>query len=68
MVDEAAARIAAKTQRSADDARAALAAMTPQRRLIEPEEVAHAVAMLCDPQARGIHGQTIVIDGGQVLK
>ncbi|MCE9573490.1 MAG: SDR family oxidoreductase [Deltaproteobacteria bacterium] len=68
MVDEAAARIAAKTARSEDDAKAALAAMTPQRRLIEPEEVAHTVAMLCDHQARGIHGQTIVIDGGQVLK
>ncbi len=68
MVDKAAARIAAKTARSEDDAKAALAAMTPQRRLIEPEEVAHTVAMLCDHQARGIHGQTIVIDGGQVLK
>lgn len=68
MVDEAAARIAAKTGRSADDARAALAAMSPQRRMIEPAEVAHAALMLCAHAARGIHGQAIVIDGGAVLK
>jgi 3-hydroxybutyrate dehydrogenase len=68
MVDDAVARIADKTGRDPDAARAALAAMSPQRRLIEPSEVAHAVAMLCDDAARGIHGQTIVIDGGQVLK
>ena len=42
--------------------------MTPQRRLIAPAEVAHAVTMLCSDDARGIHGQTIVLDGGQVLK
>jgi NAD(P)-dependent dehydrogenase (short-subunit alcohol dehydrogenase family) len=42
--------------------------MTPQRRLIDPAEVAHAVVTLCAHEARGIHGQTIVIDGGAVLK
>jgi NAD(P)-dependent dehydrogenase (short-subunit alcohol dehydrogenase family) len=42
--------------------------MSPQHRLVEPEEVAAAVAMLCTEGARGIHGQTIVVDGGQVLK
>ncbi len=68
MVDDAVARIVEKTGRGPDAAREALAAMSPQRRLIEPAEVAHAVAMLCDDDARGIHGQTIVIDGGQVLK
>ncbi len=68
MVDDAVARITAKTGRSADEARATLAGMSPQRRLIEPDEVAHAVHMLCADDARGIHGQTIVIDGGQVLK
>jgi len=68
MVDEATARIAKKTGRSDADARSALEQMTPQRRLIQPAEVAHTVAMLCDDRARGIHGQTIVIDGGAVLK
>ncbi len=66
--DEAVARIAAKTGRSIDDARATLEAMSPQRRMIEPDEVAHAALMLCADAARGIHGQTIVIDGGAILK
>ncbi|MGE0871702.1 MAG: SDR family NAD(P)-dependent oxidoreductase [Kofleriaceae bacterium] len=68
MVEQAVARIAHKTGRSADEARASLSAMSPQRRMIEPDEVAHAALMLCDHAARGIHGQTIVIDGGAVLK
>ena len=64
----AADRIAAKTGRAVDDAMAALVAMTPQRRLIDPSEVAHALIGLCAHEARGIHGQCIVIDGGQVMK
>jgi NAD(P)-dependent dehydrogenase (short-subunit alcohol dehydrogenase family) len=68
MADEAIARIAARTGRTPAEARGALESMSPQRRLVEPEEVAAAVAMLCTEGARGIHGQTIVIDGGQVLK
>ncbi|HTJ45125.1 MAG TPA: SDR family oxidoreductase [Kofleriaceae bacterium] len=68
MADDAVARIAAKTGRSAEEARATLAAMSPQRRLIEPDEVAHTVVMLAADDARGIHGQAILIDGGQVLK
>jgi NAD(P)-dependent dehydrogenase (short-subunit alcohol dehydrogenase family) len=68
MSDEAVARIAAKTGRSADEARATLESMSPQRRMIEPEEVAHAAVNLCADASRGIHGQTIVIDGGAILK
>jgi 3-hydroxybutyrate dehydrogenase len=64
----AVARIADKTGRSHADARAALEQMTPQRRLIQPDEVAHALLGLCADAARGIHGQAIVIDGGAVLK
>jgi NAD(P)-dependent dehydrogenase (short-subunit alcohol dehydrogenase family) len=68
MSQEAVARIAAKTGRSAEEARATLEAMSPQRRMIEPDEVAYAAVMLCADAARGIHGQTIVIDGGAILK
>jgi NAD(P)-dependent dehydrogenase (short-subunit alcohol dehydrogenase family) len=67
MVDEAVARIAAKTGRDAADARASLANMSPQRRLVEPAEVAHVVAMLCAEEARSVHGQAIGVDGGQVM-
>ena len=68
MSDEAVARIAAKTGRSAEEARATLEAMSPQKRMIEPDEVAYAALMLCADASRGIHGQTIVIDGGAILK
>ena len=68
MSDEAVARIAKKTGRNLDEARATLEVMSPQRRMIEPEEVAHAAVMLCADASRGIHGQTIVIDGGAILK
>jgi NAD(P)-dependent dehydrogenase (short-subunit alcohol dehydrogenase family) len=68
MAEEAVTRIASKTGRSVDEARTSLASMSPQRRMISPDEVAHAAIMLCSHDARGIHGQTIVIDGGAVLK
>lgn len=68
MAEEAVTRIAAKTGRSLDEARTSLVQMSPQRRMITPEEVAHAALGLCGHGARGIHGQTIVIDGGAVMK
>jgi NAD(P)-dependent dehydrogenase (short-subunit alcohol dehydrogenase family) len=68
MSDEAVARIASKTGRTVDEARGSLESMSPQKRMIEPAEVAHAALMLCADSARGIHGQTIVIDGGAILK
>jgi len=68
MAQDAVDRIAAKTGRSVDEARASLENMSPQRRMIQPEEVAHAAVSLCADAARGIHGQTVVIDGGAILK
>jgi 3-hydroxybutyrate dehydrogenase len=68
MSDEAIERIAVKTGRTVAEARGQLEAMSPQKRMIQPEEVAHAALMLCANDARGIHGQTIVIDGGAILK
>jgi NAD(P)-dependent dehydrogenase (short-subunit alcohol dehydrogenase family) len=65
---EAVTRIADKTGRSEADAKKTLENMSPQRRMIQPAEVAHAALMLCADAARGIHGQTIVIDGGAILK
>lgn len=68
MVDEAVSRIAGATGRSEESARAALAEMSPQRRMLGPDEVAGMVEYLCRDEARAVHGQTLVIDGGQVLK
>jgi NAD(P)-dependent dehydrogenase (short-subunit alcohol dehydrogenase family) len=61
-------RIADKTGRSYDEAQASLVSMSPQRRMVQPEEVAQLVAALCDDGAASIHGQAIPIDGGQVMK
>ena len=68
LADEAVARIAEKTGRSLEEAKKTLEVMSPQRRMIKPDEVAYTVAMLCADGARGIHGQTLVIDGGAILK
>jgi NAD(P)-dependent dehydrogenase (short-subunit alcohol dehydrogenase family) len=68
MSAEAVARISEKTGRSLADSKKALETMSPQRRMIQPAEVAHAALMLCADNARGIHGQTIIIDGGAILK
>jgi NAD(P)-dependent dehydrogenase (short-subunit alcohol dehydrogenase family) len=68
MTQESIARIVEKTGKSREEALAAILATTPQRRLITPEEVAHAVLALCDEEARGINGDALVIDGGSLLR
>jgi NAD(P)-dependent dehydrogenase (short-subunit alcohol dehydrogenase family) len=67
MADQAVERIAGKTGRDEAAIRRSLEEMSPQHRMIRPEEVAHAVAFLCAEEARGVHGQAIPIDGGQLL-
>jgi NAD(P)-dependent dehydrogenase (short-subunit alcohol dehydrogenase family) len=67
LAEESIARIVKTTGRSEEEARRSLAGMSPQKRLIEPDEVAHVVASLCAAEARGVHGQAIAIDGGQVM-
>ena len=52
---------------SAEQALATILDHSPQGRLIEPDEVAHSVLSLCSERARGINGQSIVIDGGELL-
>jgi enoyl-[acyl-carrier protein] reductase III len=40
---------------------------TPAGRLVEPEDVAGAVAFLCSPDADMLRGQTLIMDGGYSL-
>lgn len=40
----------------------------PLRRLIEPEEVAEAVAFLAGPRSSAVTGDTIFVDGGAVVQ
>jgi NAD(P)-dependent dehydrogenase (short-subunit alcohol dehydrogenase family) len=67
MTDESIRRIVDKTGRSSDAARQALESLNPQQRLIRPEEVAAVAVMLASPEAGGIHGQAINVDGGAVM-
>lgn len=64
LLDAAADKIAAKTGRSADDSRAALAKDNAHGRLIAPEEVADTVLWLCSPSASSINGQAVAVTGG----
>jgi NAD(P)-dependent dehydrogenase (short-subunit alcohol dehydrogenase family) len=66
MTDRSAANIAEKTGMTPEDARAQLEAMSPQRRLIRPEEVTAAALWLCGPGSEGMTGQAIAIAGGEV--
>jgi NAD(P)-dependent dehydrogenase (short-subunit alcohol dehydrogenase family) len=59
-------RITETTGRSAVEAEAALAAASPLGRLLEPDEVAFAVAFLAAPEAGAINGQTLILDGGGI--
>jgi len=67
IVREAVANIVAKTGRSEDEARADLAAGNPQKRLVQPDEVANTVAWLCLPESAAMNGQTIAVAGGEVM-
>jgi NAD(P)-dependent dehydrogenase (short-subunit alcohol dehydrogenase family) len=67
IVADAVATIARKTGRTADEARAALASANPQGRLVQPDEVAHAVAWLCMPGAAALNGQAVAVAGGEVM-
>jgi NAD(P)-dependent dehydrogenase (short-subunit alcohol dehydrogenase family) len=67
MTEESIRRIVTKTGRPPDAARQALEALSPQQRLIQPEEVAVVAVMLAGPEAGGIHGQAINVDGGAVM-
>jgi NAD(P)-dependent dehydrogenase (short-subunit alcohol dehydrogenase family) len=64
---ENAQRLAEKRGQSLNEALALMAASCPQRRLIEPEEVAYVTLMLASDRARGITGQAIQVDGGAVM-
>lgn len=66
MTDHSIAVIAEKTGRSLPEAKAALEAMNPQNRLIQPSEVTAAALWLCGPGSEGINGQAITIAGGEL--
>jgi NAD(P)-dependent dehydrogenase (short-subunit alcohol dehydrogenase family) len=58
--------IMSKTGRTKEQAIAELARHNPQKRLIQPSEVADAVLWLCGEGAGAITGQAIAVAGGEV--
>src|ERR1700744_499469 len=58
--------IMSKTGRTKEQAIAELAKHNPQKRLIQPSEVADAVRWLCGEGAGAITGQAIAVAGGEV--
>src|SRR2546430_10284205 len=59
--------ITKRTRLSSDQAMDSLKKMSPQNRLVEPEEVAALALLLASEDGRGINGQAINVDGGTVL-
>jgi NAD(P)-dependent dehydrogenase (short-subunit alcohol dehydrogenase family) len=66
MTAETVRRIADATGRSEVDSERVVARMSPLGRLLEPAEVAFAVAFLAAPEAAAVNGQAIVLDGGGI--
>jgi len=54
-----------KTGRSEAEALATLTATNPQRRLLAPAEVSHAVLWLCLPGTESVTGQSLVLGGAE---
>jgi len=67
MVSRGIERITTRTGRTAEEALDSLKKMSPQNRLVTPEEVAAVALLLASDDGRGINGQGINVDGGSVL-
>jgi len=67
MTEASIANIMNRTGMDEAHAREALERTNPQRRLIEPEEVASVALFLAQESSKGITGQAINVDGGSVM-
>ncbi len=59
--------MAKKTGRTFEEALKIFQASSPQKRLIEPEEIAHVALLLASIDSKGITGQAVNVDGGAVM-
>lgn len=65
MTDRSVENIVQKTGMTVEAARGTLAALNPQKRLIQPAEVTSAALWLCGAGSEGINGQALAIAGGE---
>lgn len=66
MASAAVDNIASKTKLDEAQARAYLAGLSPQNRMMTAEEIAELALYLALPSSRGINGQAINVDGGDM--
>ncbi|MDU8944128.1 SDR family NAD(P)-dependent oxidoreductase [Ovoidimarina sediminis] len=66
MLERSIANITEKTGMEDAAARASLLSGNPQRRFIQPDEVAGAALWLCSEAARGVNGHALAISGGEI--
>ena len=66
IVVQAVSDLMQKTGKGETEVRAMLASRNPQKRMIQPDEVAQTVWWLCQPGSASINGQAIAIDGGEL--
>ena len=67
IVERSIEKIIEATGRDREAALAEFVSANPQGRLVQPDEVADAVAWLCQPGSASITGQAIAVAGGEVL-
>lgn len=67
MVSRGIEKIKSATGRSEEEALEVLKKMSPQHRLVTPEEVAAVALLLASDEGRGITGQAINVDGGSLM-
>ena len=67
MLHDAIQTSSAKTKQPPEQARQYWASESPQKRIIQPEEIAGTTVWLASDEARGVTGQAINVCGGQVM-
>ena len=67
LLERAVDGIVASTGRDSDAARRALLRDNPMGRFVRPEEVASAVAWLCEPAQAAVTGRTLTVAGAEVV-
>ena len=67
ILGQAVSTITSKSSLTPEQAQAILAGKNPQKRIIQPEEIAFVVVWLACDEAFGLTGQAIGLSGGQVM-
>ncbi|MGB7242839.1 MAG: SDR family NAD(P)-dependent oxidoreductase [Sulfitobacter sp.] len=66
MLDRSIDNIVAQTGMTPEKARSSLAKNNPQRRFVQPDEIASAVIWLCSDAAKSVNGHTLTLSGGEI--